>query len=84
MNSAQVIAFQPGICVQNYQSHVLPKGIINFLPQIQCIGKRDKQHIRFKSLKPICAGGKGNDDEVLFCYLFSVIILVCYCCCDRK
>ncbi|WJX16704.1 hypothetical protein P8452_06700 [Trifolium repens] len=63
MNSAQVIAFQPGICVQNYKSHVLPKGIINSLPQIQCIGKRDKQHIRFKSLKPICAGGKGNNDE---------------------
>ncbi|PNY01942.1 glycine-rich protein, partial [Trifolium pratense] len=64
MNSAQVLAFQPGIiCVQKYKSHVLPKGIINSLPRIQCIGIRDKPYIRFKSLKPICAGGKGNNDE---------------------
>ncbi|CAI8605507.1 unnamed protein product [Vicia faba] len=67
MNSAQVIAFQPGISVKNSKSFVIPMTVITSFPRIQSISIRDDERsFRLKSLKPLRAGGKGimgNNDE---------------------
>lgn len=66
MNSAQVTAFQLGICVKNSKSCVLQKSIVNSFPRIRSISIRDKSLFGLKSLKPLRAGGKGmseNSDE---------------------
>lgn len=80
MNSAQVIAFQPVISVKNSKSFVIPMSVISSFPRIQSISIRDEPSFRLKSLKPLRAGGKGmsgNNDEVLYCFFFSVTNFVC-------
>lgn len=59
MNSAQVTAFQLGICVKNSKSCLLQKSIVNSFPRIRNISIRDKPLFGLKSLKPLRAGGKG-------------------------
>lgn len=66
MNSAQVTAFQLGICVKNSKSCVLQKSIVNSFHPIRKVSIRDKPLFGLKPLKPLRAGGKGmseNSDE---------------------
>ena len=79
MNSAQVTAFQLGICVKNSKSCVLQKCIVNSFPRIRNISVRDKPLFGLKSLKPLRAGGKGmsgNSDEVGYFFLIIILFLI--------
>ena len=81
MNSAQVTAFQLGICVKNSKSCVLQKCIVNSFPRIRNISVRDKPLFGLKSLKPLRAGGKGmseNSDEVLTLIFSYNFVSCCY------